>query len=238
MSEDRFQIEKGLYVLDSSGSAPEGKTITRQVDALFKEVEATFKPGSVRSASHTPETPMNHQQSVAARFKSDTANHVMTIKHDSGVYRHIVYAEPETRCHMFELVTWPGHLSISGDMGTYVFLRLHDMFTFFNQANINPQYWMEKCEAVYRHTPLMEYKQTLADEYLKELRESDDEDERELYENLKDANTEDEDSFREDLREHMDDSWELRFDEFTHRFLWCLNAIRWGVEVYHSKGPK
>jgi hypothetical protein len=31
----------------------------------------------------------------------------------------------------FDVVTWPGHLSISGDMGCFVFTRVDDMFTFF-----------------------------------------------------------------------------------------------------------
>ena len=57
----------------------------------------------------------------------------------------------------FELVTWPGSLAYSGDMGCFVFSRLEDMFEFFRteygegqKLRINPSYWGEKLEAVDR----------------------------------------------------------------------------------------
>lgn len=41
-------------------------------------------------------------------------------------------------------MTWPGHLSITGDVGGYTFCRLRDMFEFFRGGQINPGYWGEK----------------------------------------------------------------------------------------------
>ena len=94
---------------------------------------------------------------VLTRFKGDTATHQMTILRDDGVYRHLRFRRPGTSCYGFDIVTWPGHLAISGDMGAAVFTRLPDMFEFFRTAEkhhaehgglfINSGYWAEKCVA-------------------------------------------------------------------------------------------
>ena len=80
----------------------------------------------------------------ADRFNRDTAQHQMTVLHDDGLYRHIRFRRPETGFYWFDLVTWPGRLTITGDMGTYVFARIDDMFEFFRGPQINPDYWAEK----------------------------------------------------------------------------------------------
>lgn len=89
-----------------------------------------------------------------AQFMKDVAQHEMQVLHDDGVYRHIRFREPDSMMQHFDLVTYPGHLVYSGDMGTYVFERLTDMFTFFRVENndgrlrINLGYWSEKLQAV------------------------------------------------------------------------------------------
>lgn len=86
------------------------------------------------------------------RFQHDIATHVMQIIRDDGVYRHLRFKRPDTTCYYFDLITWPGHLCYTGDMGTYVFERLHDMFDFFRRRpdhlyGIDFNYWAEKCTA-------------------------------------------------------------------------------------------
>lgn len=93
------------------------------------------------------------------RFLSDVAEHQMHIIRDDGVHRHIMFKKPETGCMHFQLITWPGYLCYTGDMGTYVFSRLDDMFEFFRtdakywqrndgrKLHINPGYWSEKIQA-------------------------------------------------------------------------------------------
>lgn len=95
---------------------------------------------------------------IEARFLRDIADHQMTILRDDGVNRHIRFRKPGTVCYGFDLVTWPGALCYTGDMGTYVFQRLEDMFEFFrtdrrggNCLTINPQYWSEKLIATNCH---------------------------------------------------------------------------------------
>lgn len=93
-------------------------------------------------------------------FLKDVAAHEMIVLRDDGVYRHIRFKKPDTGCMYFDLITWPGYLCYSGDMGCYVFSRLNDMFEFFrtdrehmslrNGATlaINKGYWSEKLTAV------------------------------------------------------------------------------------------
>lgn len=87
-----------------------------------------------------------------AEFLKDVESHVMEVIRDDGVYRHIRFREPGTMCMHFDLVTWPGSLCYTGDMGTYVFYRLHDMFEFFRRPphcrySIDMRYWAEKVQA-------------------------------------------------------------------------------------------
>lgn len=90
-------------------------------------------------------------------FMQDVGKHCMTILRNDGVDRHIQFRQPGTSSYWFDLVTMPGILMISGDMGTYVFSRSYDMFEFFSAAQryakvgellIHPSYWSEKLLAV------------------------------------------------------------------------------------------
>lgn len=90
------------------------------------------------------------------RFERDTAKHEMKIIRDDGVDCHIMFQNPESTSYWFEILTWHGVLCIRGDMGTYVFSRLADMFKFFRtdrgndptKLYINESYWCEKLQAV------------------------------------------------------------------------------------------
>lgn len=97
-------------------------------------------------------------QLTEQQFLKEVANHKMTVLHDDGVYRHIRFKDPDTICMHFDLITYPGYLVYSGDMGCYVFSRLSDMFEFFRTdrqhlrtgktLGINLGYWCEKLQAV------------------------------------------------------------------------------------------
>lgn len=93
------------------------------------------------------------------QFLKDVESHVMEVIKDDGLYRHIRFREPGTMMQHFDLITWPGYLCYCGDMGTYVFTRLADMFQFFRTdrkyaqesgrtLGINRSYWSEKLQAV------------------------------------------------------------------------------------------
>lgn len=99
------------------------------------------------------------------QFLKDVAAHEMIVLRDDGVYRHIRFKKPGTGCMHFDLITWPGRLCYTGDMGTFVFTRLTDMFEFFRTDReyarrngrtlaINPGYWAEKVDAADRYDGL------------------------------------------------------------------------------------
>jgi len=95
-----------------------------------------------------------------ASFLEDVATHEMQVLRDDGVYRHVRFKRPGTGCMHFDLITWPGYLCYCGDMGTFVFTRLLDMFEFFRTDReharrrgdrrlfVNHGYWAEKLVAV------------------------------------------------------------------------------------------
>ncbi len=94
---------------------------------------------------------MTDYPEIAARFARETAGHKMTVLHEDGLYRHLVFTDPKNSFYWFELITTPGQLVFSGDGESFVFRRLTDMFKFFRSGlrrngsiEINPQYWSEK----------------------------------------------------------------------------------------------
>lgn len=80
-------------------------------------------------------------------YRQDTADHELTVLRDEGIYRHLkMRSATRGSFYWFEIVTWPGCLTINGDMGTYTFSRVDDMFRFFraDDGRINPYYWGQK----------------------------------------------------------------------------------------------
>lgn len=130
-----------------------------------------------------------NQSEVHERFKKDTAEHQMTVVRDDGLYRHLRFRRPGTGCYGFDIVTWPGYLAISGDMGASMFTRLDDMFEFFRQTPerhdeagglyINSGYWHEKCVAndgearEFSKELLTGYVKDRFDEFVKEMSDDD-----------------------------------------------------------------
>ncbi|MDU4424123.1 MAG: hypothetical protein E7I51_19515 [Raoultella sp.] len=86
---------------------------------------------------------------IDSRFLIDTAFHRLEIIHDDGLYRHLRMQQPGTSCYYYDVITWPGYLTVTGDMGTWTFSRTYDMFRFFGgwTGEINTGYWSEKLEA-------------------------------------------------------------------------------------------
>lgn len=213
--------------------------------------------------------------SVKERFLKDVSNHDMTVLLDHGVYRHIRFRRPNDGFHWFELVTWPGHLSIGGDMGTYVFSRTEDMFRFFrrDQLEINEGYWAEKVVASDRISPVKEFRVESVRQWFREnlrdhLRQYSKDDRRDIIDQVRELLTDLEEKSEEQVRREIDeisvsrrigipaigstdqewlayrrsrpaiqvfsDMWEVSFEEYHPRFLWCLYAIVWGIGKYDA----
>lgn len=140
-----------------------------------------------------------------AQFLKDVSNHEMIVIRDDGIDRHIRFRQPDTIIYSFDLITWAGHLCITGDCGTYVFSRIKDMFEFFRCDDwygkrgrgetlyINPGYWGEKLLSIgtnagYKEFDESKFRDRVLEHY-EEWRESEEpaqEDADELMEALND----------------------------------------------------
>lgn len=193
----------------------------------------------------------------AARFAKDTTEHAMTILHNDGLYRHLRFKKPGTMFYYFDLITWPGHLTIAGDMGTYTFERVEDMFTFFRDAgDINPQYWSEKIRAGTGTNGQIatEYSEELFKKHVTEhvadyveYHDLDDAERDALIEAVRIQVLENGDTYTAQgaqacLDEFSDgkhfrifsDTWEWDLTDYTVQFLWCCFAIRWGISQFDA----
>lgn len=183
-----------------------------------------------------------------ARFEADAARHVMTIAHDEGVYRSVRFKAPDTGTYWFDIVTSPGLLTINGDMGCYVFSRLHDMFRFFDEPQINPDYWGEKllAQSGYKvYSPEL-FRQLVTEAFTERAEDLDTAARAALWEQITAhvlSQGEEEHSAREAVRDfnyggfEFVDSWEWSLHDFDSRYLWCCHAIRWAVEQYRTAKP-
>lgn len=181
-------------------------------------------------------------------FLADVAEHRMTVLRDDGVNRHICFRRPDTICMGFEVITWPGYLCYTGDMGTYVFRRLHDMFEFFRanpgeEHKINPGYWGEKVVAEDRDR-VKAYSADVATRKIEEWMVDNDiqpEARYEIRNMVLPCARDHEYMLREAMRDFefqgvtFDDYYsEADFNEYGYRFIWCCYALRWGIRQYDA----
>lgn len=193
---------------------------------------------------------------VGERFANDVSRHELTVLRNDGMYRHLRLARPDSNVFSFDLVTWPGHLVITGDMGTYVFVRDSDMFAFFRSASGRPNetYWAEKMAAGDTTGPLRRFdadlvaghlRSTLAD-WLEEYEEGDPA-RAELTEAVEDlisiqVLSHKGDDIGESLAQALsdfnirgyrfDDWWSWTMKSLDYRAMWCLWAIPWAISRY------
>jgi hypothetical protein len=185
-------------------------------------------------------------------FLGDVAGHEMTIHHADGLLRYIRFSQPGSSICSFNIITWPGSLCIEGDMGTYVFSRLRDMFTFFRSevpGRINPRYWAEKVEAQCKTDGVYEWDQDQFKgrvvEYVRDwFRDSRNrKDQLRTFQEIRDDvlcySTEAE--ARRALNEfhfgdfYFQDTWEWRMKKYTYRFIWNLRAITWAIHKFDEE---
>jgi hypothetical protein len=193
------------------------------------------------------------------QFMREVAEHKIIVIRDDGVHRHIRFKQPDSICMHFDLITWPGYLCYTGDMGTYVFQRLTDMFEFFRtdreykkrggkKLAINLSYWGEKLQATDRGDGYRKYS---ADKFKANI--MDWIEQRGLVGKLGHGLR---DELESEVLDHADDSadvayraamdfkwagkyvfpdfYEVDSEEYTHRFVWCCYALAWGIEQYDA----
>lgn len=195
------------------------------------------------------------EASIESRFLSDIKDHNIEIIRDDGVYRHVKARKPGTGCYGFDIITWPGWLCYTGDMGSYTFQRLEDMFEFFrmksprvtdDRLQINTGYWAEKVQAADKHGKIEEFNADKFRSKLLEIIEWDGEPKKGLREALHeevlsafDDGDECEarrlaDQFEFDGKTVFHDIWDYDFRSHTHHFVWCCYAIAWTIREYDA----
>lgn len=189
---------------------------------------------------------------TAEVFLRDVGLHRMVIKRDEGLYRHLSFRQSASASWnmWFDLVTWPGVLTIHGDMGTWTFARVEDMFTFFrdDKLRVNKSYWAEKLQ--HGASGGRDEARVFSDDLFKErlvvqLTE---------YYSLEGAQLTRVTEALQDEVLSQDCKYDLliaardfrcgdfQFDtcelpdgkDYSYHFVWCLYAIVWGIQRYDA----
>ncbi len=184
-----------------------------------------------------------NEQLVKERIANDLKDHVITAIKLDGLHRHYRCQKPGTWNMGFDVVTWPGSLCYTGDMGDYLFQRTSDMIAFMRGSAMSYSYAAEKCVAHdgrLREWSEERFNQILADR----LKDSDDgmftvvrrgKRERESIadkiEEIKRAYAEYGSSFDAEKAMFESGLWDgcemPDCKEYTFHFLWCLHALKW-----------
>ena len=191
-------------------------------------------------------------------FDLSVTEHEMKILHEDGQYRHLRFQKPGTSIYWFDLITWPYHLVISGDLEAFHFSREEDMFGFFassghkSEGGINPHYWGEKIQgsSPWRVFSPERFTQLVVEDFW-ERRHDYEGDVVELWRAIREdvlAWSEDEHEARTALHNfrHRDlknmtaadfefyDTWEWSFTDYDVHYLRSLHAIVWGIKQYRA----
>ena len=203
-------------------------------------------------------------EEVKQRFQGDVASHELAVLRDDGLYRHVRFQRRDgdgklSWNYRFDLVTWPMHLAITGDMHGHMFARTEDMFSFFREAGgydgyINPGYWAEKI--VSSREGLKRYNEELFEATVRGVAAEREED----FPGLRDAVQEEFfGHWAEDRGDHevarrslhhfkfpsfpakdtdpqfeFTETWEYDFTDWDFHYLWCCHAIAWGIDQYDN----
>ena len=184
-------------------------------------------------------------------FLREASEHTMKVHRDDGLYRHLEFSNRGSSVYRFDLITWPGYLTICGDVGTWTFSRTADMFEFFGgnfEKSVNPGYWGEKLQmgaSGRRDESCMEFDEESfrsgLREWLAEYQEENDDADsiastindlcEESYSNEHQACQA---LFDSDIPNSYDLMEGLTMRRYSHHYLWILHAIVWGIQQYNA----
>lgn len=188
-----------------------------------------------------------------SEFLQSVARHMMAVVLDTPLHRHLHFTAPDSGIAAFDIITWPGRLCISGDMGTFSFSCLKDMFTYFRQDPthpllegqtmiIDPAPWSEVLSAIDKDAGFEEFSPDKFREevglWLDDCGANDADRAAAETEILQKLSESDEAAFQAACNfEHGD----VRFYDFatnsdctayTYRYLWNCYAIVWAIGYY------
>jgi hypothetical protein len=183
----------------------------------------------------------------------------LTIKHDDELYRHLRCGKPGDSAFSFNIVTWPGHLTIAGDIGSWTFSRVEDMFTFFRGDRINPDYWQGKLVGNGQHSAstrwtreafaarVAEWREELFDPSWGSVGEMNIDRRRELQVAIAELASGEHADYEHPAMVALSefDCQGIRIEEFYEwgctdwdtQFLMCLHGIVWAIKAYDAATP-
>lgn len=194
-------------------------------------------------------------EKARAQFAANTDEHTITVLLDSpGTgHRHLRFARPGTGIWSFDVITTPGRLIYTGDVGHFVFAGISgDPLAFFGLGGggVNPYYWVEKVRAgvtstgfnhvVFSHhlTEAIEaYRDELSVEEFADLaRQVDDElsgcpDAESARHALDEFAWSNDDG---DVRVSFDDD-DIETDGLDHHYLLTCHALRWAASQWQAR---
>ncbi len=197
----------------------------------------------------TGKTMNNYEQ--AEKYLNDR-DYKMEVILDNGLHRYLKFTNNGRWDGHFFITTWPNHLCISGDMGTFVFSRIEDMMYFFKGEGVNPSYWSEKIKAEtlfgggYREFNFEKFEKYIKEKLEPLLSEecADYVDKEEVQEALEALESTEEDEygavdFMRSLNISGVDScdWSWDFEEYTFHYLFACHAINFACNTYLAAKP-
>lgn len=193
-------------------------------------------------------------------FTKDVESHVLTVRKDDGLYRHLTVKNPATSEMHYHITTWPGYLCYCGDMGSFLFQRTDDMFKFFRNGNgdVKPTYWAEKVESADRDGVKKfdrdEFERAVNEVFSNWLESAEENhydsefiaDEKSKVDELLDESHQNMHHAIAALNNFdtatkgisFDDFWENSCETFTERYIWCCYAIVHAIALYDAAKAK
>jgi hypothetical protein len=190
------------------------------------------------------------EKSARKNFAQWTEKHELKIVHEDGLYRHLRIAAPGSYHYGYDLITWPWHLSIQGDLSSgLTFSRLEDMLQFFRRPAgpwIDFGYWAQKITAS-DFTKVRSYSRARLDKRLEQAFDyAEEEADGASNTNVREAweshapgyDLDNEYEAREAVSTFPDtypgfgDSWEWDLTDWDYGYLVVCHAIHRGVELY------
>lgn len=186
------------------------------------------------------------EQEATERFKRDTAEHRLELRHVDGLYRHM-RASAVGRLEWFDVITWPYNLIVNGSHGSFHFCRFasdtQDMFHLFRQRDIHPDYWAEGLRAgAAQSWSERNFRAYIAQEAadLEDRYPGIVEAVGQQILNSDEYSTEYEEAARyavaafshEGVKLRYPDHWDVNFQENDWRYLWSCHGILWAIKAY------
>lgn len=169
-------------------------------------------------------------------------DHEITCLLNQGVYRHYECRNRSgTSNYAFHVVTFPGRLIVSGDIGDLMLCRVHDMFQWAPRAIESIAYFAEKVVGGDTKEYCHEVTQEVISEAWKEIDERRDQEDGDPEDNYEyDLLISDITNPHTTLTEmHDSQFWDgcdfPDTENWKPNFLWCREALRWFF-ANHEKG--